>query len=151
MRQHSARSQDALAAARRRTLWRVQRLAFSLGNRPAHIRLRIVDGALGAQRAQRCRQATRPDRRGAARGLIAAPAAAFARYAESWQYWRRFEPGCSTMPLRALLYRRPSEPRTIEIVFDRSVYLVHLRRHRQGGRNTARTPRSTGERSSTTP
>ena len=28
------------------------------------------------------------------------------------------------MPLRALLYRRPSEPQTIEIVFDRSIYLV---------------------------
>lgn len=42
------------------------------------------------------------------------------------------------MPLRALLYRRPAEPRTIEIVFDRSVYLVQLRRHRQARRYTLR-------------
>jgi predicted metal-dependent hydrolase len=77
--------------------------------------------------------------------LIAALAAAFARCAESWQYSRRFEPGCSTMPLRALLYRRPSEPRTIEIVFDRSAYLVQLRRHRQARRYTLRIQATTRE------
>src|ERR1700733_6721685 len=145
MRQHSARSQDALAAARRRTLWRLQRLAVPLGNRPAHIRLRIVDGALGARRAQRRRQATRPERCGAAGGLIAAPFAAFALRTESWQYSRRFVPGCSAMPLRALLYRRPTEPRTMEIVFDRSVYLVQLRRHRQARRYTLRIQATTRE------
>jgi len=42
------------------------------------------------------------------------------------------------MPLRALLYRRPSEPQAIEIVFDQSVYLVRLRRHRQARRYTLR-------------
>ena len=42
------------------------------------------------------------------------------------------------MPLHALLYRRPSEPQTIEIVFDKSVYPVRLRRHRQARRYTLR-------------
>ncbi|MGA2940872.1 MAG: SprT family zinc-dependent metalloprotease [Xanthobacteraceae bacterium] len=42
------------------------------------------------------------------------------------------------MPLRALLYRRPVEPQAIEIVFDCSIYLVHLRRHRQARRYTLR-------------
>jgi predicted metal-dependent hydrolase len=77
--------------------------------------------------------------------LIAAPAAAFALHTESWQYSRRFMLGCSAMPLRALLYRRPSEPRTIEIVFDRSVYLVQLRRHRQARRYTLRIQATTRE------
>jgi len=44
----------------------------------------------------------------------------------------------SAMPLRALLYRRSSEPQAIEIVFDKSVYLVRLRRHRQARRYTLR-------------
>jgi predicted metal-dependent hydrolase len=77
--------------------------------------------------------------------LIAAPAAAFALCAESWQYFPRIALGCSAMPLRALLYRRPSEPRTIEIVFDRSVYLVQLRRHRQARRYTLRIQAKTRE------
>jgi predicted metal-dependent hydrolase len=42
------------------------------------------------------------------------------------------------MPLRALLYRRPSEPSAIDIVFDRAVYLVRVRRHRQARRYTLR-------------
>ena len=33
------------------------------------------------------------------------------------------------MPLHALLYRRQSEPQTIEIDFDGSVYAVRVRRH----------------------
>ncbi len=49
------------------------------------------------------------------------------------------------MPLRALLYRRPSEPQTIEIVFDRSIYLVRLRRHRQARRYTLRIQAATRE------
>ena len=49
------------------------------------------------------------------------------------------------MPLRALLYRRPAEPRAIEIVFDRSVYLVQLRRHRQARRYTLRIQATTRE------
>jgi predicted metal-dependent hydrolase len=39
---------------------------------------------------------------------------------------------------RALLYRRPSEPSAIEIIFDRSVFLVQLRRHRLARRYTLR-------------
>ncbi len=42
------------------------------------------------------------------------------------------------MQPRALLYRRPSEPQAIEIVFDRAVYLVRVRRHRQARRYTLR-------------
>jgi predicted metal-dependent hydrolase len=49
------------------------------------------------------------------------------------------------MPLRALLYRRPSEPQAIEIVFDRSIYLVRLRRHRQARRYTLRIQSTTRE------
>jgi len=49
------------------------------------------------------------------------------------------------MPLRALLYRRPAEPRAIEVVFDRSVYLVQLRRHRQARRYTLRIQATTRE------
>ena len=53
------------------------------------------------------------------------------------------------MPLqraqRALLYRRPSEPQTIEIAFDGSVYPVRLRRHRQARRYTLRIQATTRE------
>jgi predicted metal-dependent hydrolase len=42
------------------------------------------------------------------------------------------------MSWRALLYRRPTEPTAIEIVFDRSIYPVRLRRHRQARRYTLR-------------
>ena len=42
------------------------------------------------------------------------------------------------MSLRALLYRRPAEPTAIDIVFDREVYPVRLRRHRQARRYTLR-------------
>ncbi|HTT48686.1 MAG TPA: SprT family zinc-dependent metalloprotease [Pseudolabrys sp.] len=42
------------------------------------------------------------------------------------------------MPLRALLYRRPSEPSAISITFERQIYLVRLRRHRQARRYTLR-------------
>ena len=42
------------------------------------------------------------------------------------------------MPLHALLYRRPSEPQTLEIAFAGSVYAVRLRRHRQARRYTLR-------------
>jgi predicted metal-dependent hydrolase len=46
------------------------------------------------------------------------------------------------MSLRALLYRRSSEPKiapqAIEVVFDQSVYFVRLRRHRQARRYTLR-------------
>jgi predicted metal-dependent hydrolase len=40
--------------------------------------------------------------------------------------------------LRALFYRRPSEPGTLDIYFDRAVYHVRLRRNRQARRYTLR-------------
>jgi predicted metal-dependent hydrolase len=49
------------------------------------------------------------------------------------------------MPLRALLYRRPTEPSAINIVFDREVYLVRVRRHRQARRYTLRIHSATRE------
>lgn len=49
------------------------------------------------------------------------------------------------MPLRAMLYRRPSEPQAFEVVFDRSIYLVRLRRHRQARRYTLRIQATTRE------
>ena len=49
------------------------------------------------------------------------------------------------MPYRALLYRRPSEPQAIEVIFDRSVYLVRMRRHRQARRYTLRIQAATRE------
>ncbi len=42
------------------------------------------------------------------------------------------------MSLRALLYRRPTEPQSIDVVFERSIYLVRIRRHRQARRYTLR-------------
>jgi predicted metal-dependent hydrolase len=54
-------------------------------------------------------------------------------------------PGSKSMPLRALLYRRPTEPQAIEIVFDRAIYLVRLRRHRQARRYTLRIQAATRE------
>ncbi len=49
------------------------------------------------------------------------------------------------MPLRALLYRRPTEPQAISIAFDQSIYLVRLRRHRQARRYTLRIQAATRE------
>ena len=49
------------------------------------------------------------------------------------------------MPLRALLYRRPSEPPAISIAFEREVYLVRVRRHRQARRYTLRIHSATRE------
>ena len=49
------------------------------------------------------------------------------------------------MSLRALLYRRPSEPSAIQVVFDRAIYLVRLRRHRQARRYTLRIDASARE------
>ena len=53
--------------------------------------------------------------------------------------------GSSAMSYRALLYRRPSEPQAIEVVFDRSIYLVRVRRHRQARRYTLRIAAPTRE------
>ena len=49
------------------------------------------------------------------------------------------------MPQRALLYRRPSEPSAINIIFDREIYLVRVRRHRQARRYTLRIHSATRE------
>jgi predicted metal-dependent hydrolase len=46
---------------------------------------------------------------------------------------------------RALLYRRLSEPQTIEIAFDGSVFHIKLRRHRQARRYTLRIQATTRE------
>jgi predicted metal-dependent hydrolase len=50
-----------------------------------------------------------------------------------------------SMPLRALLYRRPTEPQAISIAFDQSIYLVRVRRHRQARRYTLRIQAATRE------
>jgi predicted metal-dependent hydrolase len=47
--------------------------------------------------------------------------------------------------LRALLYRRPSEPQAIQIVFDQAIYPVRIRRHRQARRYTLRIQATTRE------
>lgn len=49
------------------------------------------------------------------------------------------------MALRALLYRRPTEPQAIEVVCDGAFYLVRLRRHRQARRYTLRIQAATRE------
>jgi predicted metal-dependent hydrolase len=49
------------------------------------------------------------------------------------------------MPTRALLYRRPTEPQALEIYFDKAIYLVRLRRHRQARRYTLRIHNATRE------
>ncbi len=62
-----------------------------------------------------------------------------------WHYPLGFGFGKSAMPQRALLYRRPSEPQAIEIIFDRAIYIVRLRRHRQALRYTLRIQSATRE------
>jgi predicted metal-dependent hydrolase len=42
------------------------------------------------------------------------------------------------MPLRALLYRRPTEPQVIEVACEDAVHFVRLRRHRHARRYTLR-------------
>jgi predicted metal-dependent hydrolase len=64
--------------------------------------------------------------------------------------WHYFRPAGSlgftdTMQQRALLYRRPTEPAAFEVVFDRAIYLVRLRRHRQARRYTLRIHAATRE------
>jgi len=49
------------------------------------------------------------------------------------------------MSLRALLYRRTTEPQLIEIAFDTAIYPVRLRRHRQARRYTLRIQAATRE------
>ena len=54
-------------------------------------------------------------------------------------------PDTKAMPLRALLYRRPTEPQAFEVVFSKAIYLVRLRRHRQARRYTLRIQAATRE------
>ena len=49
------------------------------------------------------------------------------------------------MSLRALLYRRSSEPQSIEVQFDQAIYPVRIRRHRQARRYTLRIHAATRE------
>jgi predicted metal-dependent hydrolase len=49
------------------------------------------------------------------------------------------------MSLRALLYRRPAEPKAIQVVHDKHIYLVRVRRHRQARRYTLRIQAATRE------
>ncbi len=49
------------------------------------------------------------------------------------------------MPLRALLYRRPTEPQVLAIAFDGAMYLVRLSRHRLARRYTLRIHAATRE------
>ena len=49
------------------------------------------------------------------------------------------------MPLRALLFRRPPEPPTIEIAVDQTIHSVRLRRHPQARRYTLRIQTATRE------
>ncbi len=49
------------------------------------------------------------------------------------------------MSLRALLYRRPAEPAAIQVVHDKHIYLVRVRRHRQARRYTLRIQAATRE------
>jgi len=49
------------------------------------------------------------------------------------------------MPLRALLYRRSSEPAAISVEFEQDIYLVRVRRHRQARRYTLRIHAATRE------
>jgi predicted metal-dependent hydrolase len=58
---------------------------------------------------------------------------------------RFFSSQAISMPLRALLYRRPTEPQAISIAFDQSIYLVRVRRHRQARRYTLRIQAATRE------
>ena len=63
-----------------------------------------------------------------------------------WHYPSAFDPMDPTfMPLRALLYRRPTEPQAIEVYVARAIYLVRLRRHRLARRYTLRIHAATRE------
>src|ERR1700754_1390683 len=46
--------------------------------------------------------------------------------------------GSADMAFRALLYRRPTEPRTLAVKIGSAIYAVQLRRHRRARRYTLR-------------
>ncbi|MGB7835135.1 MAG: metal-dependent hydrolase, partial [Xanthobacteraceae bacterium] len=48
-------------------------------------------------------------------------------------------------PMSPALFRRPPEPPTIEVAFDRATYLVRLRRNRSARRYTLRIQAATRE------
>src|SRR6185369_2992558 len=50
-----------------------------------------------------------------------------------------------SLPFRALLFRRTSEPTTISIAFDQEIYAVRVRRHAQARRYTLRIQAATRE------
>src|SRR5215471_8919063 len=50
-----------------------------------------------------------------------------------------------SLPLRALLFRRTSEPSTLTVAFDGEVYLVRVRRHARARRYTLRIQAATRE------
>jgi predicted metal-dependent hydrolase len=62
-----------------------------------------------------------------------------------WHFDLMIAPHRKFPSLRALLYRRPSEPRSIQVVFERAIYLVRIRRHRQARRYTLRIHAATRE------
>jgi predicted metal-dependent hydrolase len=70
--------------------------------------------------------------------MTVAEASAFAKL-DPW------DSGLGAMRLRALLYRRPSEPQAIQIAFDEAIYPVRVRRHRQARRYTLRIHAATRE------
>lgn len=51
----------------------------------------------------------------------------------------------TAMSQRAMLYRRPSEPQAIEVIFDAAIYIVRVRRHRLARRYTLRIAAPTRE------
>jgi predicted metal-dependent hydrolase len=63
----------------------------------------------------------------------------------STSYETANRPGRFTTSLRALLYRRPAEPPSIEIQFDQAIYPIRIRRHRQARRYTLRIHAATRE------
>src|SRR5690242_3803656 len=61
-----------------------------------------------------------------------------------WQYCYCNRIGCPMLP-PALLYRRPNEPRRIDVAFDGAVLPIRIRRHRQARRYTFRIQAPTRE------
>ncbi|WP_156186939.1 M48 family metallopeptidase [Afipia felis] len=67
-------------------------------------------------------------------------------FSQSGFPWRRIwqnpglllAPGSPDMAFRALLYRRPTEPRTLAVKIGAAIYAVQLRRHRRARRYTLR-------------
>ena len=95
--EYSGRGQGALRAARRRPLRRVQRLALPRRDRAAHRRFRAV--------AQRCARCARRRAEGRRPALISRSRAVVAHCRPASD-----SGSIMSIPLRALLFRRTSEP-----------------------------------------